>query len=407
MQQPVSQPREAPALAPAPATHDCPCCGGRMEVFFRVASVPVNSCILMQTQAEALAYPRGDIELAVCDGCGFISNVAFEQVKAEYSARYEETQGYSKTFREFHARLAEALIDRYDIRDKDVLEIGCGKGEFLALLCRLGGNRGLGFDPGYDAGRGVLDELADVRVIADFYSEAYSGHQADLVANKMTLEHIPEPADFIRLNRLAMRPDTPSLMYCQVPEAMRILRDCAFEDIYYEHCSYFTAGSLARLLRRQGLELCDLRVEYAGQYLAAEARLARGEPAQACVGEDDLELIKAQAASFKARCDQAIDRWRGILRDGAARGPVALWGSGSKAVAFLGAVDPDKLVSSVVDINPYRQRHYMPGSGQPILAPGDLKANPPATVIIMNSVYREEITSELAGLGLSPAIHAL
>jgi SAM-dependent methyltransferase len=378
-----------------------------MEVFFRIENVPANSCILMTTPEEARGYPRGDIELAACADCGFICNVAFDQAKAEYSARYEETQGYSPTFREFHQRLAQDLVDRHGLHGKDVLEIGCGKGEFLALLCRLGGNRGLGFDPGYDADRGVLDDLPDVRVIADFYSESYSGHQADLVANKMTLEHIPRPAEFIRLNRLAMRPGPGSLLYCQVPEAMRILRDCAFEDIYYEHCSYFTTGSLARLLRAQGLEPTALRTEYAGQYLAAEARLAGDESLTTDLAGDDLEEIRAQVASFAQRCNEKIAHWRAVVEAGAEAGPVVIWGSGSKAVAFLGAVDPAGLVSRVVDINPHRQGHYMPGSGQPILSPADLVDDPPATVIIMNPVYRDEIAAELAQLGLSPTIHAL
>ena len=42
---------------------------------------------------------------------------------------------------------------RYDLREKDILEIGCGKGEFLTLLADLGNNRCIGFDPGYHEGR--------------------------------------------------------------------------------------------------------------------------------------------------------------------------------------------------------------------------------------------------------------
>ena len=42
------------------------------------------------------------------------------------------------------------LIRRYDLRGKEVIEIGCGKGEFLSLLCEVGDNRGVGFDPADD-----------------------------------------------------------------------------------------------------------------------------------------------------------------------------------------------------------------------------------------------------------------
>ena len=56
----------------------------------------------------------------------------------EYSGRYESTQGYSPTFNAFHERLAQDMIDRFDLHGKEIIEIGCGNGEFLVLLCELG-----------------------------------------------------------------------------------------------------------------------------------------------------------------------------------------------------------------------------------------------------------------------------
>ena len=56
----------------------CPCCEtGTLEIFHEVGQVPTNSCILLGSREEALAYPRGDIRLGFCADCGFISNTAF------------------------------------------------------------------------------------------------------------------------------------------------------------------------------------------------------------------------------------------------------------------------------------------------------------------------------------------
>ena len=378
-----------------------------MEPFIEFFDVPVNSCILLRTREEALAYPRGDIALGFCGGCGFICNLAFDPALAEYSNRYEETQGFSPTFREFHRRLALDLLERYGIRDRDVLEIGCGKGEFLALLCELGGNRGLGFDPSYDEERTILSGVPNARVIRDFYSEAYAGTRADLVCCKMTLEHIAEPAEFARLARGAMRATPESVLYFLVPEALRIVRDCAFEDIYYEHCSYFTAGSLARLFRAQGFEVLRIGTEYADQYLAIEAGLADGHTSAPLPEEADLDVVHGLAGTFATRCGQRIASWRRNLRDAARRGPVALWGSGSKASAFLNAVDRRGVVEAVVDINPHKHGHFMPGSGRPIVSPQSLQELQPGTVIVMNPVYGKEIGAELASLDLSPVMLSL
>ena len=144
----------APSNQNMAMTRSCPTCQTSMQALLSFSGVPTNSCILMQDQEEARSYPRGDIVLGLCNQCGFICNMAFVQELTEYSGRYEETQGFSGTFNKYHQELAEDLIKRYQLQNKSVLEIGCGKGEFLELLCRLGGNKGLGFDPGYDYNRG-------------------------------------------------------------------------------------------------------------------------------------------------------------------------------------------------------------------------------------------------------------
>lgn len=385
----------------------CPSCGANMESFYAFHNVPVNSCIQLSTLKEARNYPRGDIILGFCNACGFICNLAFVSELAEYSGRYEETQGYSPTFQRFHHALAQELVERYKLHDKSVLEIGCGKAEFLALLCKLGPNRGLGFDPGYDENRGVLQDMSNIRVIKDFYSEKYNNHKADFVCCKMTLEHIQDTAKFVNFNRQAMCPNQASVLYMQVPESLRIIRDCAFEDIYYEHCSYFTMGSLVRLFRAQGLDVLRVYTEYEEQYLAIEARLADKSAEVKLQNKDDLVLFRDLVDSFPERCKTRINEWQASLEELASSGPVVLWGSGSKAVSFLSTVDIRGLIKRVVDINPYRQKHYMPGTAQAIIAPQELLDDPPVAVIIMNPVYRGEITESLHQMGLSPQILTL
>jgi SAM-dependent methyltransferase len=390
-----------------PLDNSCPSCGAEMEPFYTFKNVPPNSCILMETEEEAKQYPRGDIVLGHCKSCGFIRNLSFVPALTEYSGKYEETQGYSSTFQRFHDDLAEDLVGRYKLHDKSVLEIGCGKGEFLAMLCKLGPNKGLGFDPGYDQDRNVLDGISNVEIIKDFYSLDYSDQQADFVCCKMTLEHIQDTGDFISLSRQALNDKKSSIFYLQVPESLRILKDCAFEDIYYEHCSYFTPGSLARLFRSKGLNVLQLYTQYEGQYLAIEAALDTDEKSVALPEENDLELVSDLVKSFSDRCDSKIVHWQEKLKKLSERGSVVLWGSGSKAVAFLGMVDQDNVINKVIDINPYRQNHFMPGTGQPIIAPAELQKEQPAAVIIMNAVYSKEISAELDNMGISAEVLAL
>jgi SAM-dependent methyltransferase len=380
-----------------------------MDVFHRLEGVPGNSCILLDSREEAVGYGRGDIRLGFCPACGFISNLAFDHRLTEYSGRYEETQGFSPTFNSFHRGLAERLIDRYDLHDKDIIEIGCGKGEFLLLLCELGDNRGVGFDPGVQVARIEGPAAGRVRFIADFYSEAHAGYQGDFIACKMTLEHIHPVGDFIATVRCALGERIGTTVFFQIPEATRILRDCAFEDIYYEHCSYFSPGSLARLFRANGFEVLDLGIEYGGQYLTIEARAAAEPVRQAPLDrERDLEDLAALVESFPSRLQERLRGWKERLGRYAAEGKrVVLWGAGSKAVAFLSTLGAETVVSHGVDINPYRQGHFLPGTGLPIVAPDFLTEYRPDAVILMNPIYRGEIAADLARMGLSPEIATL
>ena len=104
----------------------CPSCDADgMVAFYEVEKVPVHSCLLTRTRADALSFPTGDVKLGFCPSCGFICNTLFDPSRHAYSANYEETQGFSPHFNAFLKSLAERMIDRYDLRNKHILEIGC------------------------------------------------------------------------------------------------------------------------------------------------------------------------------------------------------------------------------------------------------------------------------------------
>lgn len=389
--------------------HICPSCFSKgMRVFHELKKVPVHSVLNLRTRETSLKYTRGDISLGFCQDCGFISNVAFNPGMLKYSSNYEETQGFSPMFNAFARRLATYLINKYELYNKDILEIGCGKGEFLTLLCELGENRGIGFDPAYVDGRNRSKARHQVTFIKDFYSEKYVDYDGDLICCRMTLEHIHDTANFVSMVRRSIGNRTNTLVFFQVPDVTRILRDSAFEDIYYEHCSYFSPGSLARLFRKCGFDVIHLEREYNDQYLLIEAKPGTGEVPTELSLENDLEKLRGYVSSFHENFQRKLHFWNFKLDEIKANGRRAvLWGSGSKGVAFLTTLGIYDGIDYVVDINPYRQASYMAGTGQEIVAPDFLKEYKPDIVIVMNAVYLEEIQHDLNRMRLSPELLAV
>jgi 2-polyprenyl-3-methyl-5-hydroxy-6-metoxy-1,4-benzoquinol methylase len=380
----------------------CPSCAScDNTIFYEVDGVPAQSCMLLPSREVALAYPRGTIRLAFCHSCGFIWNTAFDAGLVDYARDYEETQGFSPRFRGFLRGLAERLVERYNLRRKQILEIGCGKGEFLALLCELGENCGTGIDPAYVPGRLHSAAMNRMTFIRDYYSAAYLHLAADFICCRHTLEHIQPVRAFVELVRrsIGQRPDV--IVFFEVPDVLRILRELAFWDIYHEHCSYFSAGSLARLFRSCDFAVLALTKDYGDQYVLLEAQPGRvqggGQGAETC----DLEELAGAVAYFRENHAQKVAYWRDCLDQLRAQGRRAvLWGSGSKAVAFLTTLQVQEEIEYVVDVNPFRHNRYMPGTAQRIVAPASLREYRPEVIIVMNPLYQEEIRQTIEHLGV-------
>jgi SAM-dependent methyltransferase len=381
----------------------CPSCAkAEPRIFYEVADVPVHDARLVSSYEEAVRCPKGDIQLAFCVGCGFIWNIAFDPALVEYMDDYEATQAFSPTFNAFHRKLARYLVDLYGLAGKSVIEVGCGEGEFLLLLKELGVRQATGFDP---VARGLLDVPADVTVVKDWYSEKYAGLRSDLVLSKMVMEHIPDAGRFLRMLRRSLEGRTNVAVFAMIPEVTRILKLRAFWDIYYEHCTYYSPGSLARAFRSAGFDTTSLSTEFGDQYVAISA--VPGEGAGAPLAEEETPAQLARMVDdFADHIDLLHLRWREWVRsqrDSNRR--VVLWGGGSKAVAFLTTLglSPEDM-ELVVDINPRRAGTYVSGTGQRIVEPEFLRRCRPDAVVIMNPNYRGEIAAQLECMGLAPQL---
>ncbi|MGR3372931.1 class I SAM-dependent methyltransferase [Pseudooceanicola nanhaiensis] len=389
------------------ASKPCPACGGsHLSEIYRLDAIPVQSCILLDTEAEARAFPRAPLVLMFCGTCGLVFNTVFDLAKVDYASTTEESQHFSGTFNRFAQELAAEVASLYDLQDRKVLEIGCGKGEFLQELARQTGTHGHGVDPGFIPERLPGADGAEITFQREYFDPKTIAFSPDFVVCRHTLEHIPEVGTFMRDIAEVINDRGDVGIFFETPDVRRVLDEGAFWDIYYEHCSYFTLGSHARLFRRAGMDVTKLYLAYDDQYIIQYAAPAAGRPP--LENEDDLDAVTALAAAFPAKVAEIRAHWTDFVRSRHAAGrKVAIWGGGSKGVSFLTTNGLEDEVARVIDINPFKQGKYMPGTGHRVSAPEDLKDTVPDTVIVMNPVYLSEIGAQLASMGLHPELVAV
>lgn len=390
------------------ASTPCPVCmSSDISIFADIPQVPVHCNLLYPSRAEALDSRKADMRLGFCHSCGHIFNDAFNSEDTEYIQDYENSLHFSPRFQQYAETLAADLVNRYRLYQKTILEIGCGRGDFLKLLCGLGNNRGIGFDPSHSPDWDPNTTNHQITFIRDFYSESYAEYKADLICCRHVLEHIQFPRDFITNVRCAIDDKVNSVVFFEVPNVMFTLKDLGIWDLIYEHCAYFSISSLVHLFETCGFKVLRTTEAFGGQFLSIESvpKKDRLGVDQTLLQKNTPDQMEGYVREFADKYLSTVKKWRndikGLRKDGKR---VVIWGVGSKGVTFLNTLEKESHIEYGVDLSIYKQGKYVAGTGQKIVPPDFLKKYNPDVAIVMNPIYIEEIKNLMNEMQLSSKV---
>lgn len=362
----------------------CPVChNANLYRSVRRPSIPVLQNVSYATREAAIAAPKADFELGTCRACGFSFNAEFRAELVVYDANYDNHVA-SAYFSKYYHSLATMLIDKLNLVDGTVYDVGCGKGEFLRVLCKLApGICGVGIDPSCTPVREDNFEL----IQAPFDSSLFHD-DARLVILRHVLEHIAEPVDFLSALHTAM-PAAP--LFVEVPDLDWMLANNAFWDFCYEHCNYFTPASLAVALSRASFDIIDQQLCFGDQYQwalampAAAVTASRGNPERAIVSMQD----------YLAAETTGVER---LVTLAEAAGGVTLWGMATKGVLVASLLGAERILGGI-DMNPTKQGRFAAGSGVAIHTSDWITSLPTGSQIwVMNPNYLSEIRTMVSGI---------
>ena len=380
----------------------CPVSGAEdVQLFVEIPQIPVLCNVLYPTRDEAISVARGDLRLGFSPTSGHIYNYAFDPDLMVYDQAYENSLHFSPRFQKYADGLVDRLIETYELRNKKIVEIGCGKGDFLNMICERGDNTGVGFDPSYEPDLISESDARRFRVVQDLYSEKYADYETDLVCCRHVLEHITEPQPFMASIRRTLGDRHNTVVFFEMPNVRATLRDLAIWDLIYEHCSYFSAPSLSYLFRQAGFDVKVVEETFGKQYLCIDA-FPVDDFGQEEQGSDPLlDKVSEEVDSFTIRYEKKLEEWKRHFEQFKRQGKSAVvWGAGSKGVTILNVLNGIHEVEYIVDINPRKQGKYVPGTGQEVVDPSSLTSISPDVIIVMNALYEGEIRKSVEEMGL-------
>jgi 2-polyprenyl-3-methyl-5-hydroxy-6-metoxy-1,4-benzoquinol methylase len=382
----------------ARACESCLICGGRsLGTLIGIPNVPTLCNRLCRSEAEAKDAPSGDISLVYCRDCGHVTNANFDRTGVNYDLRFENTLTFSPRFCKYVKATADRLINRYALVSKSIVEIGCGSGDFLHLLCSPG-NYGIGYDPSQPTSRRAAG-AGSLEIIGRNFT-AKDARDCDFVCCRHVLEHLAEPMDLLRGLHEAMALKADTVVFFEVPNGLFTLDRLSIWDIIYEHVSYFVPASLAQAFDCAGFTVCGASSDFDDQYLWAEARVSDEASAGGVATQRPADaLYRSFTTRFRERVEQWCQRIDELRSD---RRNVVVWGAGAKGVMFLNLlrVTTGAGIDRVVDINPRKQGHFIPLTGQRIVGPNSLQQDPPDIVIVMNAEYQREVRCMINEIGI-------
>lgn len=348
----------------------CPACESHhLRDFWQQKNVPATQNVRLKTRNAACNTPCGDLLLKECTHCGMIHNAAFVPALVAYNtenaADYENNCFKSKAYRNYIHHIIRLLKTRFGIFNARIVEIACGNGEFLRLLCRATHSFGIGIDPAPPPRKN-----SDVV----FYPEVFNGSQifedVTLIICRHCIEHVQNPLAFLKNLTPMLAKNPNALIYFETPRLEWILETHAHCDFFYEHCNYFTQTAIQILFRRAGLDVIQILPTFGAQYQLIFAHKNQ---------ENATNSIQDAQKELQNRLKQYQN--------------IAIWGSGAKGVTMANVLEN---IACVIDINPRKQNLFIPRIGVPILSPEHAFLRYPIdAVLVVNPNYYDEIKAHL------------
>lgn len=271
-----------------------------------------RSCPLCGADRPKLIFSKFAMDIVDCSDCGMryshgVMHENFDRSHYEQditgSAAALDSLRRHPVYRELDLRrgryITACLREAGLSNGATLLDIGSGHGALLEAALADGLRaRGLEMSPvlaaacrekGLDVNCGVFpDALA-------------TGERQDAIVLLDVLEHFPEPRKALESLRSHLRPD--GLLAIQVPnmESLQIALEGTESSNYcLGHWSYFTPGTLRRLLERNGFRILRLETYISEMHRIARHPAARIQAALASLGREGLRAESLDADAILA-----------------------------------------------------------------------------------------------------------
>lgn len=390
----------------------CIACGHALSPLMTLDDMPASAQNIPAASELAEDHPLS-LTLCQCPSCGLVQ---FDTEPVDYYRDVIRAGGGTSTMtrlrHEEYARLLTAMQEHH-IHGRRIVEVGCGRGEFLRMWQNLAedpeGAAALARDQARDPLSGQPNAaplhlvglehkpslVEEANAVADKKYRVYEGFATgdvrypegpfDAFVQFNFLEHQPDPCDMLRNIGRNLKPQALGLI--TVPSFEYILRYNGYYELLRDHIANYTEFTLQKLLQDCGFELLSMDLVNRD---TIEAIVRKADPDELSELHYSGRLIDVSAlrdsydrlsASVNAHIDHLSESHR----------TMAIWGASHQGFTLAATTKLSGRVEYIIDSAPFKQGRFSPASHIPIVAPDYAVAHPVDEILIVAPGYTDEI----------------
>lgn len=318
---------------------------------------------------EELPYEKGEnLEMVQCKKCGLVQ---FNCQPVGYYKDVIRAGGATSTMRNLRMEQLKDFFDRFNLYGKKIIEVGCGRGDFLQYLKEFDVEHfGIENNPklvlqAKEKGLNVIQAFADGNL-----GKLEQGPFAAFLSFNF-LEHQPDPNSMLQdiYNNLAE--DGVGLV--TVPSLEYILENDGYYEFIKDHIAYYSFDTLTLLFNLNGFEVLKREI----------------------VNRDTLSIYvkKRKPVLFEniIKNSENLETSINTLLKQNAKKKIALWGASHQGFTLAATLHLENRIEYVIDSSEFKQGKYSPAAHIPIVDPDYFFKNPVDIIIIVAPGYTEEI----------------
>ena len=322
---------------------------------------------------EELPNDKGiQLKLVQCKCCGLVQ-IPTEPV--HYYKKVIRAGGGTTTMVNLRNEQYTEFMNRFNLKGKKILEVGCGKGEFLRIWKDYD-VRAVGIEYDQELVTRARNEGMEVyKAYADDADTKLPEAPYDAFVQFNFLEHQPYPNDMLQCIYNNLTEDGVGLV--TVPSLEYILKYDGYYELIKDHIAYYSEETLKFLFQKNGFEVVDCHT----------------------VNRDTHSIMvrkrkKADVSSWKENFDslkqELFDYVNGYVGQGK---KVAVWGASHQGFTLIPSLGLSDKIAYIIDSAPFKQGKYAPASHIPIVDMKHYFEEPVASILIVAPGYTDEIAN--------------